>query len=576
MIKYYFNYASKLLFIIDKKISKILPLIILFLFASVIEIIGIGLIIPFINLILSPENFNEISFFNKISFGSFNEKLIWFSAVLMIIFIIKAVLSIYIRWKISKFAYEQYAYLQTKMLSLYQKMNYIDFTKRNYTDYTRNIKEMTSSVISAIEIYLRLVSEVIIFIIIIAYLCFVNVKVVISLVLILGFIGFIFEYFLKPLATKYGKAKTEASSLIYQGIDSAIKGKKEIKILQKENFFLNILKVGADKVCLNETKQSLISNSPRYILELVLIIFLLSFLTILVLANDDITAVLPVLSVFAVAGARLLPGSAVIIHSFNMLNYFNNAVLIIYNDVKKFKNPFVKREDKPLKHIKKILFKNLELKNIFFKYPSSKKYILKNISIKLKAKECIGIVGLSGSGKTTLMDLILGLVKPNKGKIFLNGQEIDTNSKTWLKLVSYLPQEPLVMENSIKTNVSFDNNKTKKDIKKINFAIERANIEKLIKVLPHKLNTKIGKNGVRLSGGQNKRVAIARTFFHDRQIIIMDEATSSLDVKTESMILDQLKLLKKKKTIILITHNPNTLKYCDKIFRIKDGKVRKI
>jgi len=308
MMKYYFNYASKLLFIIDKKISKILPLIILFLFASVIEIIGIGLIIPFINLILSPESFNEISFFNKISFVSFNEKLIWFSAVLMIIFIIKAVLSIYIRWKISKFAYEQYAYLQTKMLSLYQKMNYIDFTKRNYTDYTRNIKEMTSSVISAIEIYLRLVSEVIIFIIIIAYLCFVNFQVVISLVLILGLIGFIFEYFLKPLATKYGKAKTDASSLIYQGIDSAIKGKKEIKILQKENFFLNILKDGADKVCLNETKQSLISNSPRYILELVLIIFLLSFLTILVLANDDITAVLPVLSVFAVAGARLLPG----------------------------------------------------------------------------------------------------------------------------------------------------------------------------------------------------------------------------------------------------------------------------
>ena len=577
-MKHYISFANKLLFIIDKKISKILPLIFLFLFLSFIEILGIGLIIPFINLILNPENFNEIIFSNKITFETFTDKLILFSGILIIIFIIKTILSIYVRLVISKFAYEQYAYLQIKMLSLYQKMDYLDFTKRNYSDYTRNVKEMTSSVISAIEIYLRLVSELIIFVIIITYLCFVNFQVVVSLTLILGLIAFIFEYFLKPLATRYGKAKAEASSLIYQGIDNAIKGKKEIKILQKENFFLNILKNGADKVCLNETKQSLISNSPRYILELVLIIFLLSFLTILVLSNDnDIASVLPILSVFAVAGARLLPGSAVIIHSLNMLNYFNKATLIIYHDIKKLNKKIYKKNNKQLTlNTKKIIFKKLELKNIFFKYPKSRKYILNNISINLKAKDCIGIVGLSGSGKTTLMDLILGLIKPNKGKIFLNEELIDTKSKKWLEIVSYLPQESLVMEDTIKTNVSFDNNESQNNAKKIKFAIKKANIEKLIEAFPKKLNTKIGKSGVRLSGGQNKRIAIARTFFHDRQIIIMDEATSSLDIKTESLILDQLKILKKKKTIILITHNSNTLKYCDKIFRIKNGKITKI
>ena len=577
-MKHYISFANKLLFIIDKKISKFFPLIFLFLFLSFIKLLGIGLIIPFINLILNPENFNEIIFSNKITFETFTDKLILFSGILIIIFIIKTILSIYVRLVISKFAYEQYAYLQIKMLSLYQKMDYLDFTKRNYSDYTRNVKEMTSSVISAIEIYLRLVSEIIIFVIIITYLCFVNFQVVVSLTLILGLIAFIFEYFLKPLAIRYGKAKAEASSLIYQGIDNAIKGKKEIKILQKENFFLNILKNGADKVCLNETKQSLISNSPRYILELVLIIFLLSFLTILVLSNDnDIASVLPILSVFAVAGARLLPGSAVIIHSLNMLNYFNKATLIIYHDIKKLNKKIYKKNNKQLTlNTKKMIFKKLELKNIFFKYPKSRKYILNNISINLKAKDCIGIVGLSGSGKTTLMDLILGLIKPNKGKIFLNEELIDTKSKKWLEIVSYLPQESLVMEDTIKTNVSFDNNESQNNAKKIKFAIKKANIEKLIEAFPKKLNTKIGKNGVRLSGGQNKRIAIARTFFHDRQIIIMDEATSSLDIKTESLILDQLKILKKKKTIILITHNSNTLKYCDKIFRIKNGKITKI
>ena len=169
-MKHYIILANKLLFIIDKKILKIFPLVFLFLTASFFEVLGIGLIIPFINLIVNPENFNEIFLINNNAFNSFNEKLIYFSIFLVIIFVIKTIISIYVRWAISKFAYEQYAYLQTKMLSLYQKMNFLDFTKKNYSEYTRNIKEMTSTVISALEIYLRLVCETIIFTIIITQL----------------------------------------------------------------------------------------------------------------------------------------------------------------------------------------------------------------------------------------------------------------------------------------------------------------------------------------------------------------------------------------------------------------------
>ena len=259
-----------------------------------------------------------------------------------------------------------------------------------------------------------------------------------------------------------------------------------------------------------------------------------------------------------------------------MLNYFNKGVLIIYNDIKKFeKKTKVLKNDNSLSLDHKIQFETLELKNIFFRYPSSKKYILNNISFNLKAKECIGIVGHSGSGKTTLMDLILGLIKPNKGKILLNGNQIDTESKEWLKIMSYLPQEPLVMEDTIKKNIIFSNNRLDKDEKKMRQSIKKANVQSFISFLPNRQNTKIGKGGIRLSGGQNKRIAIARTLFHDRQIIIMDEATSSLDVKTENVILDQIKILKKKKTIILITHNSNTLKYCDKVYEINKGKLKR-
>ena len=187
-------------------------------------------------------------------------------------------------------------------------------------------------------------------------------------------------------------------------------------------------------------------------------------------------------------------------------------------------------------------------------------------------------MGPSGSGKSTLMDILLGLIKPDKGKILLNGEEIDTQSKKCIDLVTYLTQEPLIMEDTIKTNITINDSINQKSIteKKVRTAAKQANIDKYINKLDKSYKTKIGENGIRLSGGQNKRIAIARAFFHDRQIIVMDEATSSLDIETESMILDQLRILKKNKTIILITHNPNTLKYCDKIFKINDGKIKKI
>jgi ATP-binding cassette, subfamily B, bacterial PglK len=573
-MKYYLDYAKKLLFIIDKRIYQLLPLIFLFLFVSLIEILGIGMIIPFMNLVINPERFREI---NLLGISNFNDLLIFFSSALVVIFIIKTIFSIYIRWAISKFAFKQYSYLQTNMLNAYQRMNYLDFSKRNISEYTRNIKEMTSTVISGVEVYLRLISEIIIFSIIIFYLCFINFKVILTLFIIVGLITFFFEFFFKSLAIKFGDAKTEASGLIYKGIESAVNGIKEIKILQRENFFINIIKKGAEKVYKNETKHSLIAHSPRYIFELALVVFLLSFLTISILVNNNINTILPIISVFAIAGVRLLPSASIILHSFNALNFYYKPVTIIFKDLKKFKKEVNPVESKKILLKKnKAIFQDLKLKNIYFKYPKSKKNIISNISFNLKARECIGIVGKSGSGKTTLMDLILGLIEPNKGRIFLNGKEITNNSKQWLDQVSYLPQEPLIMEDTLRANICFDDMSKAKteNNEKIKRAIKKANIEQFIKKLPNGLNTRIGQNGIRLSGGQKKRIAIARTFFHDRQVIIMDEATSALDAQTENLILEQLKILKKKKTIILITHNPNTLKYCDKVYKIVNGKIK--
>jgi len=451
----------------------------------------------------------------------------------------------------------------------------MEFISRNTSEYIRNVKELTGNCVAAIENYLRLVSELIIIFVIIVYLCFVNIKVIICLLGILAFITFIYEFWLKPKNISYGKKKVNSSELIYKGVDAGLKGFKEIRILSKESFFLDIVRKGAKGVYINELKSSIIRNSPRYIFEFAIICFLLSFLALSVFFNQNIENTIPILGVFCVAAIRLLPGAASVVNSFTVINYSSYSINKLYNDLQKFNKKIKKKISVSIKG-SNTEFKLIEMKNITFKYPNTNKYILHKANFSIKKNECIGIVGESGAGKTTTIDLFLGLLNPTSGKIFLNKKQIGKQMSDWSGMVAYLPQESLILEDTIKKNISFKNEINEKDHNEIKESIHLSNIKKVIKSLPNGINTKIGQGGVRLSGGQNKRIALARTFFHGKKILIMDEATSSLDRKTEDFIVNQLRELKRKKTIIIVTHNKNTLKYCDKIFQIKNQKINRI
>ena len=578
-MKYYYQIYKKILFITQKKNADLLPLLILFLFTSFIEFIGLGLIAPYISAISNPQNFQEIKIFSFLikeeNSQSYNNFLIILSLILIFIFFIKTVLSMFVRWAITKFAFQQFLSLQIRLTSAYQQMSYMEFISRNTSEYIRNVKELTGNCVAAIENYLRLVSELIIIFVIIVYLCFVNIKVIICLLGILAFITFIYEFWLKPKNISYGKKKVNSSELIYKGVDAGLKGFKEIRILSKESFFLDIVRKGAKGVYINELKSSIIRNSPRYIFEFAIICFLLSFLALSVFFNQNIENTIPILGVFCVAAIRLLPGAASVVNSFTVINYTSYSINKLYNDLQKFNKKIKKKISVSIKG-SNTEFKLIEMKNITFKYPNTNKYILHKANFSIKKNECIGIVGESGAGKTTTIDLFLGLLNPTSGKIFLNKKQIGKQMSDWSGMVAYLPQESLILEDTIKKNISFKNEINEKDHNEIKESIHLSNIKKVIKSLPNGINTKIGQGGVRLSGGQNKRIALARTFFHGKKILIMDEATSSLDRKTEDFIVNQLRELKRKKTIIIVTHNKNTLKYCDKIFQIKNQKINRI
>jgi len=472
---------------------------------------------------------------------------------------------------IRKFELKNLENLQVRLITAYQNMNYSDFIGRNSSDYIRNIRELSGDCMNSLGSGLRVVSETIVLIAITIYLLTINPLALISLALIVFISMFFYNVFLKPKTIRYGENKVEATKLIYQGVDESIKGFKEIRILKKQNFFVNLVRKGAKEIFKNDLKTSLILYSPRYFLELIVVVFIIVFFTVYSLIENEANNIFPLMGVFAVAGLRVIPSASIISNGLLMINYTNFAINILYSDLRKYK-----KEEKDSNEIKnkdaQENFNSIKLEKISFKYPNSNQFIFKDLDFSVNDKDCIGIIGKNGSGKTTLVDILLGLLVPQSGKVFINNFESNIKSFNWSKKIAYLPQEHLILNNSIKKNIALETPENI-DKDKINKAIKQANLESLIKDLPKGLDTFIGENGIRLSGGQYKKIALARLFYHEKDILVLDEATNSLDKKSEEMIIEEIKQIKGHKTIIVITHNLNTLKYCEKIYKIENHKI---
>ena len=219
------------------------------------------------------------------------------------------------------------------------------------------------------------------------------------------------------------------------------------------------------------------------------------------------------------------------------------------------------------------LFKKLVVKNASFSYENSEKIILKDISFKIEKGEFIGIVGESGSGKTTFVDLLLGLLNAEKGEFILNNEPMLGRIDSWQSQIAYLPQEIFMIDSTLSSNITLEMNTREVDNEKLLKALKSARLEKFVEDLPNGIDTEVGQNGIMVSGGQRQRIALARAFYHDRDVLVLDEATSALDNDTEQKIVKEISLLKRNKTIIMIAHRKSTLMHCDKIFKIKNGKI---
>jgi ABC-type bacteriocin/lantibiotic exporter with double-glycine peptidase domain len=388
---------------------------------------------------------------------------------------------------------------------------------------------------------------------------------------LIGIYGFIF-YFIRNYLNKIGIKRLENNELRFILVSEAFGAIKEIKVGGLEPKYLKLFSKAAQIFARTQASSQIVSQLPRFILEAIAFGGILLILLFLIAKSGSFNTALPVLSLYIFAGYRMMPALQQVYRSFTELTFVGPSLNKLYDELENLK--FVDDNQ----HHDTISFnKQISLKNIYYNYPNTSRTALVDINLTIPAKSTIGIIGPTGSGKTTMVDIILGLLEPQKGTLEVDGKVISKNkSKFWQKTIGYVPQHIYLSDDSIAANIAFGKKHEGVNKDKIEKAAKIANLHDFVMdELPKQYQTEIGERGIRLSGGQRQRIGIARALYHNPQVLILDEATSSLDNQTEKAVMDAVNNLSENITIILIAHRLNTVKNCDIVFKLDKGQLQR-
>ena len=462
--------------------------------------------------------------------------------------------------------------MSRRLIESYLHQPYSWFAAQHSADLGRKILlEVGNVVMNGFNSLLELIARVMISFFIILLLIYLMPKVSITVATILGSIYILFYLLSRSYTRKLGQSALDSNQSRFTIVSEGLRGVKEMKLSRLENVYLRLFSKYADTFAKSETNSKIINQLPRFILEATLfggIIFVILFI---MRTDDNFIEMLPSFSLFIFAAYRLAPSFNQIYSSINKINYVNPVVDKLYGDFNK-----LKVVDKAECSENIIFDKSIVLKNIYYQYPESTNDILENINLEIAAKSTVGLIGTTGSGKTTIVDIILGLLEPQNGTLEIDKKVIThENLISWQKMIGYVPQNIHLIDDTIAANIAFGVPVDEIDMNTVKRAAEAVDLDGYIKYLPEKYATYVGEQGTKLSGGQCQRIGIARAIYKNPQVLILDEATNSLDQQTERTVINNLNNLHDNLTIIMISHRYSSLDKCDKIYQVEGGKIIK-
>jgi ABC-type multidrug transport system fused ATPase/permease subunit len=565
-INYIYTRRQKVRFVI---------LFFMIIIAGMLETLGVSAVLPLISVVLTPELVETNRFYSFIAqifhIDTAADFVVLMALSLIGIYIIKNIYLALQFWVQLRFLTNCRTDVSTRLMKCYVEQDYLFHVEHNVADLNRNVTSDVVLFFDLIKACMNFLSEIITLAFILAYLLWTDYVTTILLVVILGVFMCVVYIILKKFQVKFGEEARKSTGDVSKWVLQTFGGIKEIKAFNRENYFLKhyneAYKVNIDM----GVRSNLMSQYPRYIFETVCISSILAVVCIRIRMGVDLVAFATSLSAFIVAAVRILPSFNRLTSYIGTIMYSKSAMDNIYNDLKEQEMLDSQRLQEGSKDGELTFNNALRVENLYFKYPKGEENIFDGASVEILKKQSVAFIGSSGAGKSTFADIVLGLLKPDSGKVSVDGYDIFECINSWHHMVGYIPQVIYLMDDTIRNNILFGADD--KNDESLWECLKLAQLDDFVKNLPKGLDTEVGDRGVRLSGGQRQRIGIARALYNKPELLILDEATSALDNETESAVMEAVENLHGHTTMIIIAHRLSTISHCDKVYEVSDGKI---
>ncbi len=568
---------KKLGYIFDRKDKvKIVLILLSVIFGSFLELMGVTIFMPFTDMIMNPDVIMQKDylryFYEMFHFNDMKYFLAAVTGLIIFIYLFKNIFMALQKNWIYKFSYGMQMKISVRLLKSYIEEPYTFHLNKNIAVLQRSLQEDTDLFTKGIIHAMELVAEVAVCLVLGIYLFITSKSITVIVLALLVICVGLFTTISRKFSKGLGKACQEYKGKLYQWVNQSLGGIKELKILNREEYFITSYHDYFAKYVHGLRINRLIAMLPRYFVEAVCMTGLLLAILIKMFwgQSDEIQKFIPQLAVFAVAAFKLLPAVGKINEHVADILYSAPSLELIYHDLKEIENlpEFQKAEEE-----KWNLDKGIDIHNVSYHYPDSEELVLDQVSFHIPKGKTAAFIGPSGAGKTTMVDIILGLLQPQLGKVYADEMNIHKHLYTWQKEIGYIPQVIYLSDDTIRNNIAFGVRQEEISEEAVLEAVKKAQLYEFIDSLPEGLDTVVGDRGVRLSGGQRQRIGIARALYHDPEVLVLDEATSALDNETETAVMEAIDNLQGTKTILIIAHRLTTIRNVDMIFEVAGGKV---
>lgn len=573
------NVYRRLKTLLDKKQKRqFFGLLVLIFFSALLETVGVSVIVPIVSAVVTPETLLSNDIVRSVMgycgiAGDDTEGFVKLLLILAIaVYIFKNLFMLFLYYVQSGYVTKLESRTSRRLLGDYLNRPYEFYINADVNAIFQTINKDIPHVFILLQEVMLLLTEAAVAVCLCALLLVVDFKMTIFIAIVMLILVCIIIFVIKPKLGNLGQMRVAQQVRTMKWMQQGIFGIKDVKVAAKEGHFLSAFSDAYDKLAYANRKFTVFNNAPRLAIEAFCMVGALGYMYLCVIQGRDMKAMFPMLSAFAMAAARLMPSVNRISTHMSSIAYYEPSLNYVCDnlDITGLSDD-LKLEDRNENKDALKLEKEIEIKDITYRYPGTEKAIFEEASMSIPVGKSVGIIGPSGAGKTTVIDILLGLLVPEKGKVMADGSDIRDNMTGWLNNTGYIAQNIYMLDTSIRDNVAFGMKEADDD--RIWEVLKEAQMDEFVKSLPEGLDTVIGDRGVRISGGQRQRIGIARALYNDPELLVFDEATSALDNDTEAAIMDAINSLKGRKTLVIIAHRLKTVENCDILYKVENGKI---